>query len=108
MTRLPMSRAAAALLRALLLRAPAFGDRILLSAVRSVDWHSLTFTGERHQMLFHVTGPIADQVCAILTDGIEEAEFSLPGLIVADIHAERRNGGTQSFLVAIEALTVVE
>jgi hypothetical protein len=45
MTRLPMSKAGAALLRALLARALADRDRILLTEYRSTDWQSLTFIG---------------------------------------------------------------
>ena len=109
MTRLPMSRAAAALLRSLLSRAADDRDRILLSEVRSVDWQSLTFTGERHRMHLHVRGPDAEQVCSRLTDGLDEAEFAIPGLIVADIRAEHRPApGDQAIDIAIEALTIAE
>jgi hypothetical protein len=44
MMRLAISPAAAALLRALIARACADRDRILLTEVHSTDWQSLTFT----------------------------------------------------------------
>jgi hypothetical protein len=49
MNRIAMSKAGAALLRALLSRALVEPDRILLTDYRSSDWQSLTFVGERHE-----------------------------------------------------------
>jgi len=107
MNRLPMSPTAAALLRTLIARAGTRRNRILLIDVRSADWRSLTFTGERHVMQLRVTGPgsraIADRMCA----GLEEAELSVAGAIVADIgvaHATHEDGGSVN--LTIEALTV--
>jgi hypothetical protein len=109
MTRLPLSRAAAALLRALIGRTGLDRDRILLSEVHSTDWQSLTFTGERHRLLLHVVGPDADAACSRLTDGLEDAEFALRGHIVADIRAEQRQEADDaSITIAIEALTIAE
>jgi hypothetical protein len=45
-----MSPTASTLLRALLERAGAPRDRIVLTSVRSTDWQSLTFIGERHEI----------------------------------------------------------
>jgi hypothetical protein len=50
MLKIAMSPTASALLRALLERAGAPRDRILLTSVRSTDWQSLTFIGERHEI----------------------------------------------------------
>ena len=109
MTRLPMSRAAAALLRALIRRTGLEPDRILLSAADSTDWQSLTFTGEQHRLMLHMTGPDAEAGCLRLMDGLEDAEFAISGHIVADIRADRRDGCIeQSIGVAIEALTIAE
>lgn len=110
MNRIAMSSAAAALLRALIARAGVPRDRILLTDVHSVDWRSLTFAGERHLIELRVRAPdsraIAERMCA----GLEEAEFSIPGVIVADIGVagaptRALDGAT---LVTIEALTVAE
>jgi hypothetical protein len=47
--------------------------------------------------------------CRRLTDGLEDADFSLPGHIVADIRAERRPAtGDGSIIIAVEALTIAE
>ena len=110
MLNIVMSRAAAGLLRALLDRAGDQRDRILLSEIQSVDWQSLTLTGERHVIRLRVHGPGAGQFVGGFLEGIEEAEFSIPGQIVADIAVAgiptRALDG--SVTVAIEALTVVE
>ena len=110
MMKLAMSPAACGLLRALLNRAQIGRDRILLTDWRSTDWQSLTLMGERHCFRLRVPGPEAAQVVARLTNGIEEAEFTIPGQIVADIavsgDAQACNDG--SIEVAMEALTIAE
>ena len=110
MNRLPMSNAAAALLRALLNRASISRDRILLTNYRSVDWQSLTFVGERHELAFRVPGPGAEEIYRSLTDDLGKTELALPRQIVADIVVygapAYEADGSVSF--AIEALTIAE
>ena len=84
-------------------------DRILLSHWTSVDWQSLTFLGERHEAEFRITGADA-AVAAGIANGLTDAEFAIPGQIVADIALVGRphaasDGAT---VVRIEALTVAE
>lgn len=108
MNRIAMSSVASALLRALIARADVPRDRILLTDVHSVDWQSLTFIGERHRFHLRVPGPgslsIVERMCA----GLEDAEFSIPGHIVADIttRGQPATGEDGSTTVAVEALTV--
>ena len=110
MMKLALSPAAAGLLRALIARAGIDRDRILLTDFRSFDWQSLTFIGERHEMKLRVPGPDADRLAAMLTDGLADAEFAIPGQIVADIGLERppihHDDGSVS--LHIEALTIAE
>jgi hypothetical protein len=109
MNRLPMSSAAASLLRALLGRAGVSRDRILLTEIHSTDWQSLTFIGERHVIHFTVPGFDSASVAAELTDGLAETEFTIPGQIVADIafiKGEMEVDG--SIDLKIEALTIAE
>lgn len=108
--KLALSPAAAGLLRALIARAGIDRDRILLTEFRSFDWQSLTFVGERHEMELRVPGPDADILAKILTDGLAEAEFAVPGQIVADIALERppSPNGDGSVTLHIEALTIAE
>jgi hypothetical protein len=108
MNRLPMSAAASALVRALLDRASLSRDRILLTHCRSVDWQSLTFVGERHEFGFRLAPPDADAAYARLTQGLAEAEFTIPRHVLADIVIAsgpvREADGSLSF--AVEALTL--
>jgi hypothetical protein len=110
MNRFPMSIAAAALLRALLARSPSDRDRILLIESRSVDWQSLTFIGERHEMRFRIRGPNAEEIFTRLTGDLNDAEFTIPRGIVADVvpfgTPALESDGSISF--AIEALTIAD
>jgi hypothetical protein len=110
MIRMNISPAASALFRALAGRAGVPRDRILLTEVQSIDWRSLTFTGERHQIALRVPGPqsreIVDRMCA----GLSDAEFSSAGILVADIAVigapvRALDGSTE---LTIEALTIAE
>jgi len=110
MMKLALSAAAAGLLRAILARTGVNRDRILLTEFRSVDWQSLTFIGERHEMVLRVPPPDAPALAARLSDGLADSEFAIPGQIVADIGLERppsrnRDG---SISLRIEALTIAE
>ncbi len=110
MMKLTLSPAAAGLLRAFLRRGGIDRDRILLTEFTSTDWQSLTFVGERHEMILRVPGPGADGLAARLTQELGEGDFSIPGQIVADIAlacppARNRDG---SVTLSIEALTIFE
>jgi hypothetical protein len=110
MSRMAMSQAAASLVRALIARGRSERNRILLTDVQSVDWQSLTFTGERHQIAFRIIGRDSSQIAERMCAGLEDAEFSIPWLIVADIallgSPTRGPDGTTE--LTIEALTVSE
>ena len=110
MLNIVMSRAAAGLLRALLHRGGEHRHRILLTEIRSIDWNSLTLEGERHKIQLRVTGPDAELIVAPFINGIEDAEFAIPGQILADIALARRPERSLDGSVALEleALTVVE
>lgn len=110
MMKLAMSTAAAGLLRALLARAGIDKNRILLSAFHSTDWNSLTFQGERHCISLRIPAPRAVGIASKLVEGLEDADFSIPGQIVADIALARPFAMQPdgAILVEIEALTVVE
>jgi len=73
MMRIPMSKAASALFRAILARGEVARDRILLSAYRSTDWQSLTLIGECHQLGFRIPAPEAEAVALRISEGIEDA-----------------------------------
>lgn len=103
-----MSKSGAALFRALLARALVNRDRILLTHYRSTDWQSLTFIGDRHEMRFRIPGPNAETIYDLMTSKLAEAEFEVPGQLVADVlvygSPTYETDGSISF--AIEALTI--
>lgn len=110
MTRMVISRAAAALLRALLATVADARYRIILSEIVSIDWQSLTFVGERHRIELRISGPDPEALARLLTAGISDREFEIPGQIVADIGIEdgpdRLADG--SIRLRLEALTIRE
>ena len=110
MNRIAMSKAGAALLRALLSRALVEPDRILLTDYRSTDWQSLTFVGERHEMRFRIPGPDAEKAYEAITGDLTDAEFALPRQILADLAvfsgSNREADGSISF--GLEALTIAD
>jgi hypothetical protein len=105
-----MSAAASGLLRALIARAGVSRDRILLTELRSTDWQSLTFAGERHEIGLRVPGPDSAEIVGRLCSGLENLEFNIPGQIVADIGVMRGavRASDGSTTVTIEALTIAE
>ncbi|MEO7277860.1 MAG: hypothetical protein ABIW33_07550 [Sphingomicrobium sp.] len=108
MNRLPMSPGAAGLVRALIGRARVARDRILLTGISSVDWRSLLFNGERHLIEIRIPGPYSGEIADRMIDRLEDAEFSIPGVLVADIAiaAGPRPAPDGSTSVKIEALTL--
>jgi hypothetical protein len=108
--KLPTSAAASALLRALTARWGVPSESVLLTDIRSVDWRSLTFSGERHEIHLRIRPPEAGKTFARLCDGLDSAELETKGHIVADIalmgEPDRNEDGSIS--IAIEALTVID
>ena len=108
--KIAMSAATSGLLRALLARAAIPRDRILLTELRSTDWQSLTFIGERHEIELRIPGPDARVVESRITSGLDHAEFEIPGQIVADVALIEvplaQDDG--SLMLKIEALTIVQ
>ena len=110
MIKMALSPAASALLRALIGRSGASRDRILLIDVRSIDWRSLTFTGERHSIELRILPPHSNATAQRMCSCLEDAEFSIPGLIVADIAVvgSPTSACDGSTVVSIEALTIAD
>lgn len=108
MNRIPMSSAGSALLRALIGRAGVSRDKILLVDAHSIDWRSLTFAGERHQLELRVPGRGSRLIVERMCDGLEDAEFSIPGIMVADIGVvgAPNHALDGSTFLTIEALTI--
>ena len=95
MMKVALSPVATGLLRALIARADTHRDRICLIDCQSVDWQSLTFVGERHELTLRVLGPEAAAIAGRLVNGLEDAEFAL-------------SCSDGSIELSIEALTLVD
>ena len=105
-----LTPAAAGLLRGLIARAGVNKQRILLSDFRTIDWQSLTFIGERHEIRLRLPAPDAADVAEKLTSGLADAEWRIGGQIVADVALDgpmvhHRDG---SISLSFEALTIAE
>jgi hypothetical protein len=92
------ARAGGRLARAVLEKAAAAGVPSILLSARSHPWASITFSGGRHELRLSV--PDTEAARAWI-DALPEAEFRLPGLLVADL-AVRRAGAE----VEVEALVL--
>lgn len=110
MMKIAISPAATALLRVLIARAGVERNRILLTDARSTDWQSLTFTGERHHLSLRVTGVDSSEVVERMCAGLDDAEFSIPGILVADIAivGSPRSASDGATELVVEALTISE
>ena len=102
-----LSCAATQLLRALVVRMRLDADRISIGHFRSVDWQSLTFFGERHEISLRIPAPDAGIALASLRDELADAEWDLNGHVVADILIVGEKAADDgSVLVNLEALTL--
>ena len=102
-----MSCAATQLLPSLVERTGLARDRISIRRLQSVEWQSLTFTGERHEISLLINGPDSEAALGLLRNGLSEAIWSLQSHVVADIlivGEQLMNDG--SIRVEIEALTL--
>lgn len=108
MSGLNLSPAAAGLLRGLIARSGAARERILLTEVRSTGWHSLTFDGERHRIALRIVGDHSEAIARRMIDRVEEVEFVIPGVVIADVHVAGPplRDADGSTVLAIEALSV--
>lgn len=102
-----LSSAAALLIRSIMSRTGLDQDRIFISHAHSVDWQSLTFIGERHELALRLSAPDAASAATRLRDGIADAEWEMPGHVVADIAITgEQTSDDGSILVQLEALTI--
>lgn len=101
-----MSRdATSALLRAC---AGKLGRPPIVEEVRSRSWASVTFSGARHELSLRVPGEGAGALADAFLADLDEAQFRLPGHILADIALVGRADGADGVTIRLEALTVEE
>ncbi|WP_294174599.1 hypothetical protein [uncultured Sphingomonas sp.] len=104
-----MTSAACGLLRALVARAG--NDRILLSDWTTIDWHSLTFSGEKHHAGLVFSGTDAPARVDRWAGGLAEADLDLGTsgfLAEIALAAPPRTRDDGSVLVEVEALTIAD
>jgi hypothetical protein len=97
--------AASELLRALKKRAGT-ASLFLLEDISSRPWASATFSGARHQIAFRLLGPSAEECASAFSAGVEAAEFTLRGHILADIELVGQSMEEGGVSLRLEALTV--
>lgn len=104
-----LSCAATQLLRALRARSGLESDEIIVGRFQSVDWQSLTFTGERHELLLRFIGSDARAGLARLRNDLSDTEWVMRSHVVADIVIVGERSNTDgSIEVEIEALTLAD
>ncbi len=84
-----------------------FDGRVRIEAVESTDWQSVTFAGARHRLLLHLEGAGARDAADTLLARFPEADFVLPGHLLAEIRilTDRCGPGAEVEL-EVQALTV--
>lgn len=97
---------ASALVHAVRGRFGAAGLTFALEELHSRSWASVTFSGARHELAFCVQGESAEEAAARFVTGMEAAEFSLRGHLVADVALVSEERSPGRVRIALEALTV--
>ena len=78
-----------------------------VAALSLTPWESATFSGARHQWAMTVSGDGAWTAAKAFSRTLAEAEFDLPGDIVADIAVTAMDrADPQTVSIRVEALTV--
>jgi sorbitol-specific phosphotransferase system component IIBC len=102
-----VSPASDALCRALGAAFAGFGGRVTVEARARRRWASVTFAGERHEVMMRLEGPDARAAIDGFLDGLADREFDVPGHIVADIAVTAvEDDGETLIRLRLEALTV--
>ena len=81
----------------------ASGPGVIVTRRTATRWASVTFTGARHDL--HCTAPASPALEQWLAD-LPEAEFVIPGHLVADLTITAMTATAERIEVWIEALTV--
>lgn len=90
------------LVRALQKRLP---DAVI-TVSHQTNWFSMTFAGERLEMFVSLSGIDARQRLQQFADALPDAEFALPGKLVADIAIIKLVTDSNSAILSVEALVL--
>lgn len=104
----PSDDAGTVLLQALAACFAGFAGAYRVEELVSRSWASVTFSGARHKVAFALHGPGAATAADAFLGVMREAEFALPGHILADLAlvGEERSADGEHVQVRLEALTV--
>lgn len=78
----------------------------VITVSRQTNWFSMTFAGERLEMFVSLSGVDARQRLQQFADALPDADFALPGKLVADIAIIRLVTDSSSAILSIEALVL--
>lgn len=82
------------------------GEPVTVERATSRPWASALFQGRRHVITLHLTGPDAAERRARFTDGLEDAEWTLPRHFVADICVDAYRSTAGEEWIELSALTI--
>ncbi len=69
------------------------GEGAVIDAASSRPWASATFNGSRHSIDLRFDAPDAHARAASLAETLPEADFAIPGFIVADLAVDAQDQG---------------
>lgn len=98
--------AASALRRAIWTNFENFRGVVVVEALASRSWASVTFTGERHEMRLRLEGDGATAAAEAFLDGLADREFDLHRHILIDIACDERLQRADGVTLVLAALTV--
>lgn len=69
-------------------------------------WQSLLYDGARHHIRIALSGPEADQAIEQIRGALGEADFPIPGHLVADLRLSAVDREGDARMVSVDALTI--
>jgi hypothetical protein len=84
------------------------GGPTAIERATSRPWASALFEGRRHVIRLKLEGEDAPARRALLAQGLEEAEWTLPHHFVADICVDAQGEETDNLWIELSALTICD
>jgi hypothetical protein len=83
---------------------------VAVEVVQSLDWASITFTGQRHRIAVTLTGQGAEAAGARFLERLIEADLPITGHIVADVSLLTGSVYDDGLLASLdlEAITITD
>lgn len=74
----------------------------------SIPWRSMGLAGERHQIRLRLGGHDAEHEAGRMAQALPDHEFTLPGLLVADVAITATQRVDDGVILTLEALIFAE